>query len=75
MANKPKYDPNGRYRVLRGIAHPEATHPDGCIRPGREGDPEFVSMAHRADQPEAIVLLVEEKRCFEYMPPAAKAAK
>ena len=70
---KTNYDPNGNYRVLFPIAHPEATHPDGCIRPGREGDPEVVSMAHRADDPAAITKLMT-MGCFNYSPPA-KAAK
>lgn len=70
---KTNYDPNGNYRVLRPVDHPEATHPDGCIRPGREGDPETVSMAHRADDPASIAILMA-MGCFEYTPPA-KAAK
>ncbi len=73
--NKPKYDPNGRYKVLKAISHPEATHPDGCIRPYREGTDVVVSMKHRANLPQAIVLLVEEVKALEYLGPAEKASK
>ena len=74
-ANKPKsqYDPNGRYKVLRDVHHPEATHIDGCIRVGREGDPEVVTLKHHADNPLKITLLVDRIKAFEYLGPAEKS--
>lgn len=73
--NQAKYDPNGRYRVLRNISHPQAKHADGCIRPERD-DPEgkgiVVNLAHHKDNQTKIVLLVEQLKAFEYLGPAEK---
>ena len=69
---KYKYDPNGRYKVLRAVHHPEAKHADGCIRPDRDGEV-IVSLKHHADNHTKIVLLVERIKAFEYLGPAEKS--
>ena len=66
----PKYDPNGRFRVLRPISHPQAKHPDGCIRPERDGENVVVNLAHHADNADKITLLVDQLKAFEYLGPA-----
>ena len=43
-------------RVLRPISHPQAKHPDGCIRPERDGENIVVNLVHHADN--------EDKLCF-----------
>jgi 5,10-methenyltetrahydromethanopterin hydrogenase len=62
----PKYDPNGQFRALKRIVHPEAVHADGTIDPARESDADVTfTMKHRADQPDLVAKLVDEIKAIE----------